>query len=739
MKRHHGLYVITALALAALLAGCWGTDKSTSLSLTGGGVAATATPVGLDKCHNCHAQTAEDNVGIFDAWLASKHGNPAPASHASYANFAADPTCNGASCHDPQGDGYNLSKFTGSGFFPRPVVGCEACHGGGSEHFGVGPMAYPTPDALRCAQCHNATSPPEGHRAYHQNGWGGKGNPGIYMAWWGSKHANSVNSHVYDRTDTTKVRAKCAKCHTDEGGRRFASVDNLTLLDNATNYPPLAVYSGVQCRTCHKAHGVPGLLEDNTAGRSAQYNTCTNCHQDSNAYHDPATNPYGDLAEIITDTHFDNVSRAVGSDIQGYVIRKDMATACTDCHNPHSAELTENRQWKASGHGDFGSLAWKEDDWKTSTSSSYCKRCHTTTSFIIYTDNQDIAYNASVHTTTFAANSVTGNTSEMLYCRACHKVASTGFTVARRTPQNARIPGAWDNGQIAFLGSSGQNSSYTTISGKGDSELCMNCHSTRPGRNGFFLEQYLTSGGRNIDNVAMGNTPHYLTAVQTLFQDNTKGIGGYALPGKDYTNPSYFEHDKIGTVAGGAADNSTGPCVGRPMSSPTVAGNDNTGKHSFLPFIYDDHDARTAIVAISSTKCAECHNGAYAFTIAGINAVRDQHAARLVEFRAALVNVGIYPNDDGNRFYTSASAAALDNSSDTTVQVLNWQTRAGVIGGINGTDLFGIAWNFDLLNNGAAEPGAWAHNNKYAGRLIYDAIGALGGTPSTTNFPGGRP
>ena len=723
MKRHHGLFVLPVLALAVLLAGCWGSDKSTSLELSGGsGVAATATAIGIDKCHNCHSASAEDGVRIFAAWENSVHGNPnnSPAASAS--------AC--AGCHNPNGDSANLSKYVDAatvGSIPRDVIGCEACHGGGSMHLGVGPMAYPTPDAARCGQCHSAAFD---HLTDYPNGAGGKGNPGIYAAYAASGHATSVNSDVYDSTDLTKVRAKCAKCHTDEGGRAFKAVDTVALLDNTTNYSSLSVYNAVQCRTCHQAHDATKLLEDATSGQSSQYNTCTNCHQASNAYHDPATNPDGSVDRIITDTHFENTAKTAKAPITGYIIRKAKDTACTDCHNPHSAELTENRQWKASGHGDFEADAWWDEAVRyVGNSYAYdrCQRCHSATGFVKYSTNQ----NDNLATADFTADGFNDNYSaQVLYCWACHKVDSTGFTTARRVVQDARVPGAWDNGTIVYSSTARLNS-YTIITGKGDSEICMNCHSGRPGRNGFFVRPYvlsLTTGLVGIDNIAYGGpTPHYLDTVQDLFQDNTRMIGGYSLPGKDYTNDSSFAHNTIG-------GSTSGPCVSCHMGFPNSTTDPTVGKHSFLPFTYDDPVTRTAITAFPPI-CADCHT----FTVADLNTLKARHRARLAEFRAALeensVRAGIFPNANGNGFYTTAGLS-------TTIK--NWQTRAveinGVTGGsLTGYDLLGIAWNFNQFNYEPAEPGAWAHNSKYAGRLMYDAIEALGGTPSTTNFPGGRP
>ncbi len=771
MKRHHILPVLATLATALLFAGCWGSSKSTTLQITGGSsVADTATAVGIDKCFTCHAgrldvsNPADNGVTIFNMWANSKHGNPDPQSHASYANFA-DPTCGGARCHDPNGDGMKMLQLGPLGSLystaaNRPVVGCEACHGGGSEHFGVGPMAYPFPNATACGQCHNVASPPQAHITFHQNGFGGKGNPGIFEAYSASPHAVSINSHVYADAAKTTVIARCAKCHTDEGARKFRLIDNVATgspIDCAVLNPALANVNNVQCRTCHKAHGAGGVSvagvvtnDDSsllkratgvvgTSYKSAQYNTCTACHQEVPQIHSP-TDPLYPHPNQITANH------AVGNTVLGIIVNDNAATACTECHNPHSADLTENRQLMASGHGDNTlNGAWNEG-FTTNVSSSYCQRCHTTTVYVDYTTDQTLAYNSAVHTAAFAANGTVRNgvtRQETLYCRACHKPASTGFTVARRTPQAARIPG--DSG--AGITSANYTTIYAQIAGYGDSELCMNCHSGRLGRNGTVLPSLVTAkttGLVSIDNIAMPSGSHNMPSLWAVFQDNVNLIGAYRLPGKNYNNLSYYAHNKIGTTAaldhsGNPlwTDNSTGPCVGCHMSSPNVTDNATTGKHSFKPVAKDNNDV---IVAVTSTTCVKCHAGAYALTPASLEEAKGTFNAHLAEFDAALLTQGIlrvgssFKNASDNSALVTWATKAVAIRDNTAGHNTITSTLSGTSASLAGVDLLGICWNFQYLDSSqvTADAGIWAHNNAYANRLVYDAIEALGIRPSFT-------
>jgi len=120
MKRHHGLFVVLALAQAAVLAGCWGSSKSTSLDL-GVTPLADAPRVGTSVCLTCHSagwfDVADGNL-IVNNWSTGIH-------------------------------------YTIGG------VACEDCHGGGGYHNGVGPIPYKNPSWQTCGSatpCHGMGS-----------------------------------------------------------------------------------------------------------------------------------------------------------------------------------------------------------------------------------------------------------------------------------------------------------------------------------------------------------------------------------------------------------------------------------------------------------------------------------------------------------------------------------------------------------------------------------------------------
>ncbi|HEY6010009.1 MAG TPA: hypothetical protein VIX18_00960 [Nitrospirota bacterium] len=114
-----------------------------------------AATVGINVCTNCHAAQVNQ-------WVGSVHANVnnTPA----YGDFTAA-IC--ATCHDQLGDGQLLTaEVSTTGTLPRPIVGCESCHGGGGQHFGVGPISMTRVAAdstasgqfNTCTVCHQTAS-----------------------------------------------------------------------------------------------------------------------------------------------------------------------------------------------------------------------------------------------------------------------------------------------------------------------------------------------------------------------------------------------------------------------------------------------------------------------------------------------------------------------------------------------------------------------------------------------------
>jgi hypothetical protein len=627
-------------------------------------------------------------------------------------------------CHDQLGDGQKLAAATGGVEANRPVVGCESCHGGGSAHRGVGLLPYPKPGFEQCGQCHNATYP--------------HGNPeaeNIVEDFQVSPHTRSINDRVLASPD---VKARCSKCHTDEGAKKYRDVDGdfdtlVAAIPDST--PPVTDASDIDCRTCHQSHRETELLETASSvagsGRSSSFNTCTNCHEllesggdtEAVAYHDPSVDSAdGNLSRIITDTHFDDPATgttAAGTTVEGYVVREASDNACRDCHNPHSADNTINQQWARSAHGghiadvkeaaaaaggdvfaagvtDASGIAWTHYNWDQSTGTgnrAACQRCHTATgvsNFLTNPATYDPANNIFSHLSNWTAGGGSSQ-QEMLYCWGCHSDSKGAL----------RNPGAITENYAAVVnagtGTTGTPATvaYPDISG---SNVCMACHLGREiGQN---IKNTTDGVGTNAGDLAgmLGFiNSHYLTAGATLFNQS-----GYEYAGLSYDDPAFFAHDGIGT-ASEPGTGSNGPCVGCHMSS--------SEKHLFLPVAKDE--ATGAITAITSTVCVQCHTGQFALTPAELTEEEELYRAALDALDAALASKGIHFFNVHPYFYNQPNGQGG--------AFTNWES---IYPGLPATDVnwkntMGAAFNLNLL---AHDPGGYTHNRFYAKRLIWDAI-----------------
>jgi hypothetical protein len=125
--------LLAVLLTVAMLNGC-GSSTNEGVPPASGAVTG-ATTVGINVCTTCHTvQTAD--------WLTSKHANAAGGDLDSAGSPTLGQVTGGcAACHEPNGDSANIIAAGYIGNIARPVIGCEACHGGGSLHYGSGPIS----------------------------------------------------------------------------------------------------------------------------------------------------------------------------------------------------------------------------------------------------------------------------------------------------------------------------------------------------------------------------------------------------------------------------------------------------------------------------------------------------------------------------------------------------------------------------------------------------------------------
>jgi len=600
MKRR-GALIMCLLLMGAAFAGCGDNDTPQGWTWTAASAPATA-PAGLDACVTCHPGPTID-------WLASSHANISPDDGL---NSVGSPTlgqltgCT-VNCHDPLGDSGKLTlNWTGN--VARPVVGCESCHGGGSEHNGSGPIA------------------------------------------------------------------------------RYGSAAS-------------------------------------TTGRSAQFNTCTTCHELLNTAgtgtiattHDSASSvpPTGNQYTI-TDTHFAKnlISFGANTSIAGYAMDFASEKVCTDCHNPHG-KADINNEWAQSAHADrngttrgYFAGAWGRNNWSCDgtnlaancgttsfTDRRFCQRCHSTTGFAAFADalrtgNTESAreiiqgdrYNISLLTYTTA-----GWKPEMLKCNGCH----TDYKGALRNPGPVTIRYDYYTRSIP-LSDPVALSVFTgdiphTYPDAAGSNICISCHSGREsgetlkGLNDAALLSAGTISAFDFSNKGW-ITSHFLTGGGTVFT-----ASGYEFAGRSYANNSSYLHDKIGTPATeqlfpNVNTGSNGPCVGCHMSRPNKSGN-----HLFLPISRSAltgtatvSRATATITGIASEVCFKCHGPNAEVVLDMVKEQKVLYADASEAVVAALEQAGIYKR--GSSFYpvrnsqiiSAGTVSAVIGSPVITGKTTNW-------------------------------------------------------------------
>lgn len=727
------LALLLVLGATVWLAGC-GSSRDSAGRVSGDDTTlATAQALGIDNCLTCHSL----NSPMVDKWyMSTAHGNN---NDLPDANFFGNPVSECGVCHDALGDGSRLESAavadaTGAPVFNRPVVSCESCHGGGQFHNGQPsgiPFAKPTED--QCASCHQD-----------------KHGLTVAVDYENSAHKNSLNEHIYDDNAPTEVRARCSKCHTDEGARQYRLVagdhdELVTAFDAKAN---LADASRVTCRTCHTPHEeeTPLLAANEMFTGSVQYNTCTNCHQLTypashatnpdgwmkDAYHAPPVNPYGDYAEIISDTHYDDPATDFSTTkvIEGYVVRRDQDNSCADCHNLHSADNTINNQWARSAHGghlleakeaaeaasadvfaaganDDGAgtpgfaAAWTHYDWDDSNGTGpggsnrqSCQMCHTATGAANYLSDPatyDPANNDFGHLSGWTANGWSPQ-NELLYCWGCHSDAGQG---------ELRNPGAitrpYSVGGVPV-----------TLPDLGNSNVCVNCHGARGN-----VENYALAGNPTTDmstlNAGFGpgtknvTEAHYLVAAATLYAADTRI--GYEYAGQNYSPVPFFAHDGIG-LNNDSPESGHGPCVACHMETEE--------SHTWELV---EKDGSGVITALKSTACIECHDGEH-----GPGLVVEDTTTAFGLQTATAAAAFLQEEAEGYHQALDILEAALDARGVVFTGSYPYFDTSAAGSWIN-EGVFGAAHNFNYLHH---EPGGFAHNRYYVKRLLFDSIDWVG-------------
>ncbi len=210
-----------------------------------------------------------------------------------------DATCYASACHDAQRSRVTavsiVDTYRQSAHAVNKRVGCQDCHGGGSQHYGKGPLPYPDPakDGAQgqCWTCHGTGSHTLVGTA-HFNTSTGDANA-VYNAMYMSKNfadcKNCHNPHNPDpgqehkdwalnhgKVDATafadedfKQNASCVRCHTATGFISFVS--HFTVPTSAWGTSSDPTREVIVCAACHTSYDFKNSVRRTGGGVVAPY------------------------------------------------------------------------------------------------------------------------------------------------------------------------------------------------------------------------------------------------------------------------------------------------------------------------------------------------------------------------------------------------------------------------------------------------------------------------------------
>jgi predicted CXXCH cytochrome family protein len=684
-------------------------------------------------------------------------------------------TCN--TCHDDVQTILAATRHGNGNASPRGFDNqCATCHGPTAELNASGNMS------VTCTACHGASSADPTHTATivaaaNASPLCNNCHSGDHLGL-GKAITEKVAASKHDIT-TSGHSGSCGRCHTQEG---YLAFDAGTESYGAVSTTAYNGTTNVSCAACHDPHTSALRVPRGWNVGSAQYNLCTSCHNLTDASGTPiasgltvsgqATLPKQqhskDWFRNIASTHYDLTTTGVGSAstvIEGYAVRKNSATACTDCHGHElytntggvsgavPTAGTIHTDWAQSAHA--GGLltakkalyatqgysrtttnaaaimavgvdgtsgpAWEHYDWDKTYKAdgsdagtdpdddrAQCQRCHTSTGISNFLTNP-AAYNPINNDFSHLVGWVgtPGTKSVTTGSKQNELLYCWGCHKSVETGE-LRNPGAiTETYAAATTGSPTATVTYPDIN---QSNVCMGCHLGREvGQN--------VANDIDADGVRGFINSHYLTAGATIFNES-----GYEFAGQDYS--SYGYHKNVG-MNDAFGTGTAGPCVTCHMTG--------SGSHSFK--------ALNASGAPATTECSKCHGG---LTNTVLTASEEEFALAMDQLKAALAakrimfstanpyffydanNNGVLDafNEDVNGNLTLDAGEDLDqdgviDTSETTIAFTNW---AGVYGLAKWRDVMGAAFNYNLLEH---DPGAFAHNHQYGLKLIADSIDFL--------------
>lgn len=663
------------LALSALLGAC-GADQPTGamVPITSGPVP-NATAVGMQNCISCHATATE-------SWKLGRHGNLTDGN----LNGTGNPTLaqldtqqNSAkclSCHDALSDGRNqlVAGYTGNA--PRPVVGCESCHGGGSEHSGVGPIARTgaastgTGTSLQSSEFNTCTS--VCHPTYGS----------------GADYDFVVATHI-DRT-MRKHAAVPGDVRYNAGGENIYYVNKADERACTACHNPHENVTTVNKQYSRSKHGTPtdAPWTNYNWTYSSTRSACQRCHTSTGfrnyannpAAYNPSMNDFSYLWGYATPT---SDSTTTTRKVQTETIY------CWGCHTDYKGTLRNPGAITADyGYASSGvTYAVASYSYPDLSGSNVCMACHTgrqngdsiknlntagmpalnfsNQSFI---NSHYLAAGGTVFTATGYEFGSRIYDSPMLYMHS--KIGTSG------------APGTGSNGpcvgcHMSFTPEKHLFLPVTKLSTTDDtavavtSTVCSSCHT---GGDALPMSKEMLEEQKGLLRESMEALKHQLDKRGYYFREahpyfyKLRSVGAATVVGPPSTTITYSATYTSGTITNG--------------SNPDYFRFDGDGTYYKISSVVSS--GTTGTITLSTTYTGSLTTGAYTLI---------QSGSTSGGIKSWLTTT--------TPFYPSAAVDA-----DTT-------------GATTGKNNMGAAFNFNMIEH---DPGAFAHNRFYAKRLIYDAI-----------------
>ncbi|GAB7026668.1 multiheme c-type cytochrome [Geotalea toluenoxydans] len=508
---------------------------------------------------------------------------------------------------------------------------------------------------------------------------------------------------------------KCITCHNTSDS--ISSVTGAKINDEWARSAHNTMH-GASCIDCHgSGNGHPNNCGGCHGGSTASGLEFHNPEQASTCYKCHGLSHTNDAMLLNAPQHFGNMTASL-TNVRGRAsyVSSNFIGNCRKCHNPHdtSTALEIGRQWAESGHGDTAGSPRASRDFKTygtyqpvnTTFESNCVRCHTTTGYVNFVSSgftvQRPFAGPGFQIAQYPALS-TDTTKEVTACNACHDDGNgNAYSFKLRTVPQVYIYYNYSGSSTATNPGARAVSLQTSIPVKfnnnlvyypdsGPSNMCISCHAGR----GYGNMITIAAGAPYFLNFSTSTSigsAHAFPGAATLFQKI-----GYEYAGRDYSSAAFL-HSKIG-VSNTNATGNLGPCISCHMNS--------TESHSFRPVAFSTEPTETnptvgVIGSLVSRTCSKCHTGANSWTATKLQGKRSG-------FQTAIT--ALY-----GLFYKQGVVVSRTTTSWGIPTNYNWNR---LYGSASGPNTMGAYTNYNVLKS---DWGAYAHNDRYVRRLIYDSI-----------------